>query len=163
MKKSPPKKEKTYKLLKWVDQSKLDWYQLCKNPYAIHYLENNISKIYDKPDCWRVLQGNPNAIPLLEKYPEKINWKSFNLLLNPNAIPLFEKNTDKIEKKHCWLSKNPNAISFLEKYPEKINWSDLCDNPNALSLIYENLLNKNNNYRSWYYLSKNPNTKIYKK
>jgi hypothetical protein len=37
---------------------------------------------------------NENAIPLLEKNTDKINWTW--LSLNPNAIPLLDKNTDKI-------------------------------------------------------------------
>ena len=34
-----------------------------------------------------------------------------------------------------WLSKNPNAISLLEQNIEKINWRHLSINPNAISLL----------------------------
>ncbi len=45
---------------------------------------------------WDRLSQNPNAIPLLEKHPDKINW--------------------------YWLSENPNGISLLEKHLDKIIW-----------------------------------------
>jgi len=58
-----------------------------------------------------------NAIHLLEKYPDKINWK--------------------------WLSGNPNllnAISLLEIVlqhdPDKINWNQLPRNSNSLQAIH---------------------------
>ena len=52
---------------------------------------------------WVLLTLNPNAIHLLEKYPEKIYWD--------------------------WLSINPNAIHMLEKHFNKINWSYLSEKP----------------------------------
>ena len=59
---------------------------------------------------------NPNAIPLLEKNSDKINWSY--LSSNPNAIHLLEQNTDKIN--WVYLSKNPNAIPLLEKIKIKL-------------------------------------------
>ena len=57
------------------------------------------------------------------------------LSFNPNAIPILEKNLDKID----WysLSKNPNAIYILEKNPDKIDWGSLSKNPNALHLLFD--------------------------
>ncbi len=57
---------------------------------------------------WWVLSANPNAIPLLEKNMNKINWNS--LSNNENAVHLLENNYTKI----CWamLSQNPNAIIY---------------------------------------------------
>jgi hypothetical protein len=49
------------------------------------------------------------------------------LSLNPNAVHLLEKNPDKINWDH--LSGNPNAIHLLEKNPDIINWSFLSRNP----------------------------------
>jgi hypothetical protein len=37
---------------------------------------------------------NPNAVPLLEQYPEKIDWRI--LSRNPEAMYLLEKNVDKM-------------------------------------------------------------------
>ena len=67
---------------------------------------------------------------LLEHQPEKIDW--WYLSDNPNAIPLLEKHPEKID----WsLSRNPNAIPLLEKHPEKIDWRELSKNPNAMYLL----------------------------
>jgi hypothetical protein len=71
-----------------------------------------------------MLSQNPNAIHILEKNLDKINWKC--LSSNPNAIPLLEKKLDKID----WsvLHENPNAVEFLQNYIQlgnnlhKINW-----------------------------------------
>ncbi len=84
---------------------------------------------------WMCLSVNPNAIPLLEKNPDKIDW-SF-LSMNPNAIHLLEQNPDKI----YWngLSENPNAIHLLEKNLDKINWDKLSANPCIFELDYETL------------------------
>ena len=58
--------------------------------------------------CWSSLSGYPVAVPLLEKYPEHIDWAS--------------------------LSQNPAAIHLLE--PEKIVWSELSMNPKAMHLLF---------------------------
>ena len=81
------------------------------------------------------LAYNPNAIHLLEKYPDRIQWGL--LSANPNAIHLLEKNLDKI--KWQWLSENPNAIHLLEKNPDKINWYKLSVNPSIFGYDYEAL------------------------
>ncbi len=64
---------------------KVHWYNLSKNPNAIHILEQNL----DKEIHWDSLAENPNAIRILEKNLDKfdrINW--FYLSMNPNAIHL---------------------------------------------------------------------------
>jgi hypothetical protein len=54
---------------------------------------------------------------------------------NPNAIHILEKNTDKID----WfnLSRNPSAIHILEKNKDKIVWSELSTNPEIFTFIYD--------------------------
>ena len=110
------------KLLDWIPEEKLNWKLLSRNSNLL------------------------NAIHLLEKYPDKIDW--YNLSGNPNAIHLLEKYPDKID----WdmLSKNPNAIHLLEKYPDKINWDNLSRNLNAI-----HILEKNIDKIVWVYLSEN--------
>jgi hypothetical protein len=75
------------------------------------------------------LSGNPNAIHLLEKNPEKIDW--YVLSGNPNAIHLLEKNPEKIHWR--WLSKNP-SIFF-----KKISCKFLTE---RMNLIREELMMK---------------------
>ena len=60
-----------YKLRSWVDINKIDWIELSENPNAIILLEKNKDKIN-----WR--------IQLISKNINKINWDS--LSSNPNAI-----------------------------------------------------------------------------
>ena len=73
------------KLLDWINIDKLELYYLSENPNAIHLLEEYPDKM-----CWNNLSTNPNALHLLEKYPNKINWHY--LSNNPNAIHILEKN-----------------------------------------------------------------------
>jgi hypothetical protein len=68
----------------------LDWIDMC-------YLN------------WDILSENPNAIDLLEKYPDRINW--------------------------CRLSSNHNATNLLLKNPNKIDYNFLCDNNNILYIL----------------------------
>jgi len=58
------------------------------------------------------LSANPNAIHILEKNMDKINWQQ--LSANPNAIHILEKNMDKVDcpqiqmhTKYCsnWITK----------------------------------------------------------
>ena len=67
--------------LDWIDQTKINWYLLSKNPNAIHLLELNKEKI-----DWYWLSQNPNAIHLLELNKDKINWNG--LSQNPNIFKL---------------------------------------------------------------------------
>jgi hypothetical protein len=82
-----------------------------------------------------MLSSNPNAIPILEKNLDKVNWAV--LSSNQNAIPILEKNLDKVD----WdiLSSNPNAIHILEKNLVKVNWNWLSYNPNAIIPLFSKL------------------------
>ena len=101
-----------YKLLDWIDITKLQWEYLSGNPNAIHLISE-----------------------ALKQNPEKINWDF--LSLNPNAIHLLERNPEKI----YWsmLSLNPNAIHLLEQNPDKINWVHLSENPSIFTYDYEKI------------------------
>ena len=50
------------------------------------------------------------AVPLLEKYPEHIDWVRL-----------------------CW---NPGAIHLLEQYPENISWSTLSAKQYGMHLLF---------------------------
>lgn len=160
-------------LKEWVDKDKLSWALLSFNYNAIHMLENNLNKINwsnlcKNPNAYSILKSNisenlsniskydwkflsytpPEIFPILEKYPDKINWDSISSL--PEAIPILEKNLDKVN----WLlfSKMPEAIPILEKNLDKVDWNFLSMNSNAIHIL-ENNLNK----ISWSFLSKNSN------
>ena len=117
-----------YKLLDWIDEKKISWYELSKNPGVIHILEKNLDKIK-----WYYLSCNPAVIHLLEKNLDKIDWGQ--LSENPAAIHLLEKNPDKINWRS--LSSNPAAIHLLEKNPDKINWEYLSQNLGGIFDAYD--------------------------
>ena len=103
----------------------------------IRILEHHINKIDYMG--WTRLTENPMAIPILEKYPNKIHVLSLlNLssIPTPRMIPIIEKNIDKLTLS-CWmrLSANPCAIPILEKNLDKINWFSLSRNPNAFHIL----------------------------
>jgi uncharacterized protein YicC (UPF0701 family) len=52
--------------------------------------------------------------------------------LNENAINILEKNLDKVNW-NC-LSHNKNAINILEKNLDKVNWNSLSENRNIFEL-----------------------------
>jgi hypothetical protein len=89
---------------------KVEWTYVCRNDEITHqgiqFLEKHVDKLC--PVCWSLLSGYSVAVPLLEKYPEHIDWEG--------------------------LSQNPAAIHLLE--PEKIVWNELSSNPNAMHLLF---------------------------
>ena len=113
------------------DYKLLDWIKIGENDYK--YLSSN---------------PNSNAIEILMKNPDKIDWEFISL--NPSAIKIIKENLDKID----WnlLSSNRNAIELLKENPDKINWSYFSrnQNPNAIELLRENRDNIN-----WTSISKN--------
>jgi hypothetical protein len=145
------------------NQEKIHWGTLCWNinPEAITLLDSRIKDktVYCPGIYWSALSHNPNALHLLEKYPDKIEWNYASM--NPDILPLLEKNIHKIVwsylcidkitvdvlsflEKHldklcpeCWsrLSGEPVAIPLLEKYPEHIRWDRLSLNPGAIPLL----------------------------
>jgi hypothetical protein len=97
---------------------------------------------------WKIVSSNPKAISLLET--KAIEEKEMR-----QADPEKYKSL----KEYCkinWnrLSANPKAIKLLETYPEYISFKGLCENPNAVKLIRENI----DNFKTarWQILSSNP-------
>ena len=173
---------------------KIEWTNLSRNHGAIRLLTENPDKVIGhalswnpSPDVlplfarietetmnWSGISQHPNALELLEKYPEKIRWLFASY--NPSLIPLLEKNIDQVEwvcvcrnreithqgiqflEKHvdklcsrCWslLSGHPVAVPLLEKYPEHIDWERLSQNPAAVHLLEPDKID-------WSELSTNP-------
>jgi len=165
--------------LLFQNQDKINWRTLCENenPRVIPLLESRIiaesrGTVFQNIS-WYELSSNPIALPLLEKYPDKIHWN--NASCNPALLPLFEKNLHHVIwhylciyindmsflEKHidklnaeCWseLSKRTVAVPLLEKYPEHIDWTRLSLNAGAIHLLeqYPEKIN-------WDFLSANRN------
>jgi hypothetical protein len=84
------------------------WHYLCIYINDMSFLEKHIDKL--NAECWSELSKRAVAVPLLEKYPEHIDWVR--------------------------LSLNAGAIHLLEQYPEKINWDFLSANRNGSHLLF---------------------------
>ncbi len=82
-----------------------------------------------------ILSSNTGAIPLLEKYINRVNWRS--LSGNGDATHLLERNPHKIF--FGWeLSRYNKSLPFMRKYINRLDWEWLCANPYAAKLLEEN-------------------------
>lgn len=147
---------------------KLDWNNLCKNPIATplllkyytridyYYLCQNTDKrvlSHLAAGCWtewffcgllswmdwHSLSRNPIAVPLLEKYPQKIVWSMLCCNPNPDVLPLMEKYPDKIEWEY--LSSSPHVFPLLDKHPHlavNLDWKRFSANP-GIFMTYDDL------------------------
>jgi len=104
------------KLLDWLDPSEIDYNELVvsDDPLCLELLETMLEKdpfVLSNFSSWNGLQRNPHAIFLALKYTPKhlISWES--LSTNANAIPLLKKNMNKID----WtaISHNTKAYDLL--------------------------------------------------
>lgn len=143
----------------------VDYFNLCKNPNAIHLIEDR-----DYLDMC-LLSRKPYAISILEKKKRRINWT--NISFNSGASHLMTDNLDKIDWDNIaynigaidlikdnlhrlsslgWriLSKNSAAVSILESNIHKIDWDYLSLNTRAIKLLEKNISKIN-----WVNLCKN--------
>ena len=100
---------------------------------------SEIYNVYDDvPVFWNWISSNPAAVPLLKKYPNCIDWRTFSSNKNSIAVKMLEENLGKINWSN--LSANPNAIDILLQHPEKIDWRTFsCNrNPIAVKMLEEN-------------------------
>ncbi len=131
-------------------------------------MDNDIKYDFDKFDIKKfdkcLISTNPNAIPILEKFPEMVSERC--ILKNSNAIDTIKKLLPKMSKTTLKrnfyiiaLNTNPDIIpiieEYLEKYPciaTKTFWTYLSSNPNAIPILEKNLKSVD-----WKNLSLNPN------
>lgn len=155
---------KSYKILDWIDQKKLDWL------YLSEWVDESV--LYDHQDQFADVElffiyGNENAPNFIEdklKNYSKLNSLDFlRLCSNKSIVHLLQKN-----KQHLsWISlcANENGIPLLNELTngfttnlDKISWIQLCLNPNAIPII-ETIIEKQPNMKnklSWRYLCENP-------
>jgi hypothetical protein len=106
---------------------RINWEKLISNPFAIELIESKFNDDINFNDnslskeAWENLSKNshPNAIKLLNRHFEKINWK--NLSDNPNAIPLLAMNICEINK--VGFIKNPNVLPIIYANLDKLLWT----------------------------------------
>ena len=131
---------------------KIELTGLCSNPAGIPLLERltdgftkELNNIH-----WMSLSSNKNALPVLLRHRDKINWA--DLSRNPSATHIIEEllNNDPSGsmqivdnimetlkgKKMSWmhLSQNPKAIHLLEQNVDKVDWSWLSTNESIIEV-----------------------------
>ena len=140
---------------------KINWEMLSLNPAAIELLKRNQNYIYWKymtcnSAIWKqgrlldwidvdkldlsILCKNPNAIYLMEQYPERICW--YSATQNPKAVPLLRKNLDKIMWMYLSLNESREAIQLMEENMDKKDeWNNelLFSNPYIFEYDYEEI------------------------
>jgi hypothetical protein len=119
-------------LIKNNELDKIPWYELSRNPAAMHIL--NDPKYY-KNINWVGLLYNDNALELVKNnlHMFENNWGM--LSGHAGLIDIIEQNMDKID--WYYLSSNYNAIHILEKNLDKINIRTLCHNKNGFQLLLQ--------------------------
>ena len=88
-----------------------------------------------------MLSSNHNAIHILEKNLDKINWQFLSTNTNIHKIEILNKNLEDYKYLISWylLCGNYNAIHIIEKNKDKINWINISENPSIFELDYERL------------------------
>jgi hypothetical protein len=103
---------------------------------------------------WGEVEKNPSLLLQLQD----VHWKW--LSANSNAIRLLLKNTDKIDYEYLCLNRNIHAMQLLNN--KKICLPKLFQNPTAIDFIEDYFMNKYDNIDNyekemfWFHLSYNP-------
>lgn len=138
----------------------------CGHPDVVRIMSGKIHELDWEWGHWKILSANPHAIPLLEKYPQKINWSE--IYKNPNAGPLIEKYENYSDKVFDFqvMYHNAHANGEIEMYlmNYEINssrggydwdmWKMLAQNPNPE--MVRSLMEKNWEKIKWAHLSDHP-------
>jgi len=123
-----------YKLREFIDERKLNFRALSKNHNAITLLLKNIDKI-----DYQEFSSNthPIAVNMLSCAIHRIDW--FNFSANPAAVHVLLQYPDKINYYQLHFNPNCKVLEIFEKYPNLIDWYWLCRNPDAIHLIRKNM------------------------
>ena len=126
------------KLLDWIPIDKLEWHTIANNPNIIHFMKPIIHQVILKKfgNLLTSNNSNINKVYLIEDNVELIRLYSPYLSRYPNALHLLESYPDMIDWEN--LSRNPGALHLLEPVIQNsdiIDWEDLSSNPEALNLL----------------------------
>ena len=120
------------------------------NPNVYELLENqkkNINWGHVQASDFNDDYPNENTVKLFEKYFDEmekfIHWQIWSMC--PEAIPILEKNPDKIDWSTLSINNHPRAVKMLkcEKNRDKIDWEAICMNehPDIVDFICDNVEN----------------------
>lgn len=108
----------------------LDWRKISENPSLIKLIKAELGQL-NTQIRWNHLNYNENAVDILEKNPDKIDYGNLAFNLNSKAVAMcIKKYRETLDEDILpGLSKNPYAIEFLEKNPNLADISFLSANP----------------------------------
>ena len=114
-------------------EDKISWHILALNSKAaIKLLETKILED-DSSTSWYLLAQNPDAISIIRKYPNKIDWNAISK--NSNAIDIIQKKWE--EEKILIKTKHP-IYTYL-KLHHIVSWDLLSGNTGAFDLLREKI------------------------
>lgn len=137
-------------IFKIIEQNIEKLYEECwtsltyhKDPKVFEILEKNI----DKVNWYSLSQNitNPNLPNFLKKYSSKLDiycWKNICFNTNRDILYLLKDNIDQIPWPTLCKNHHPDIITFIQQNIEKLNieaWLNLCENPNAVKLVEDNI------------------------
>ena len=145
-----------YKLLDWIDPTKLDIKGLCQNthPAAMEMIEEYLDNNDLDKTCWCYLSSNPSAEYILRRNPDKINWNAASE--NTSILDLLLENIDEINWEY-FAEYQTNAQDFLKKNIDIVRHiPEFYSNPSMIDII-ENMINKPETFDmiDWEALSRN--------
>lgn len=111
-------------------------------------------------DIWSEVSSNPDAIDILEKYPNRIEWTTFCKNTSPRAIKIMLENPEKIYWFTFSTNSAPEAVDYMIKNPEKIVWPSFSCNRSEKALEF--LVNEYPDKIDWFSLCCNPTPKAIK-
>ena len=153
-----------YKLLDWIDVTKLIYRTLSKNPNAKNLLEKNpLYSSHTNKIGWDSLSENtaPWATYLLEQHPEKINWYVLSGNPSTHAIRMLRQEINRVnnltyaqklletcvETHMKWMDFFMGTYNYEKYVYTKIDWYHLSANPGAMELLEEEYTRNPQNHR----------------
>ncbi len=115
------------KMFSWVTSKNNKWNMIMNR--LIFYLDGGFD-LHETVE----LSINPNAISILEKKLNKVDW--YKLSENPSAMHLIEKYINKVNK--TTLFANPAAVFMLENNLREMNYEMIASNPSMMHIIRDN-------------------------
>lgn len=119
----------------------IDYKILCSNhsEEAMKMIEDNINH----PDIsFELLSSNPYAIPILLKYPKKIDW--YMAIDNKEIGQLFKVFPENLNILIKYVIKYPSVLPFIKDYLYDISPVKLAENPSIFKIDKENYSERKN-------------------
>jgi hypothetical protein len=120
--------------------NKIEWVTLSSNPSAIPILKEHIDQIFWGEFSY--IQ-HPEAIRIINQELEKLeDWEiemiSVILGQNPEAVPILKKHLDWVNwTVLCETANTPESIQFIREHLEFADWRALSENKHALPILME--------------------------